>query len=100
MCFRSGKPETHRSSRPDGNMATARPARLGRAFIRAVVWACQTPISHRRGWPEHCVWNLFTNKTLLERAGLRTGTPSMGAFLAGTWVSGTLFTSDDIQFEG
>ena len=28
--------------------------------------------------------------TLLERAGLRTGAPSMGAFLFGAWVSGTL----------
>ena len=41
-------------------------------------------MSHRRGWLAHCVWKLFTIKTLLERAGLRTGVPSMGAFLFGT----------------
>ncbi len=35
-----GRADTDRSSRPDGNMATAmRPARLGRAFVRAGVWA-------------------------------------------------------------
>ena len=90
VAWPSGKADTHRSSRPDGNMATAmQPARLGRAFIRAGVWPCQTPISHRRGWPELCVWNFFTKKTLLERAGLRTGAPSMVAFLTGVWVSGT-----------
>ena len=49
----------------------------------------QTPISHGRGWPEHRIRNLFSNKTLLERAGLRTGTPSMDAFLFGAWMSGT-----------
>ena len=49
----------------------------------------RTPISHRTGWPEHCVWKLCTLKTLLERAGLRTGAPSMGAFFFGAWVSGT-----------
>ncbi len=36
------------------------------------------------------MWNLFTTKTLLERAGLRTGAPGMAAFLSGAWVSGTL----------
>ncbi len=36
------------------------------------------------------MWNLFTIKTLLDRAGLRTGGPSMGALLCGAWVSGTL----------
>ena len=53
----------------------------------------QTPVSHRRGRPEHCIWNRFTIKTLLERAGLRTGAPSTGAFLSGTWVSGPLWRS-------
>jgi hypothetical protein len=51
-------------------------------------------MSHRRGWPAHCVWKLFTIKTLLERAGLRTSVPSMGAFLFGAWVSGTLRVND------
>ncbi len=44
---------------------------------------------HRRRWPEHCVWNVFSIKTLLECAVLRTGAPSMGAFVSGAWVSGT-----------
>jgi hypothetical protein len=50
-------------------------------------WGCQTPISQRRGWAEHCVWNPFTIKTLLERAGLRMGAPSAGPCLSGAWVS-------------
>ena len=58
-------------------------------FVRGGVWAFQTAISHRTGWLELCVWNFFTNKTLLERPGLRTGAPSMCAFLSGVWVSGT-----------
>ena len=36
-----------------------------------------------RGTPENCIGNLFTIKTLLERAGPRMGPPSMGAFLSG-----------------
>ena len=47
-----------------------------------------------KGMAANCVWKLFTIKTLLERAGLRTGVPSMGAFLFGAWVSGTLRVND------
>ncbi len=36
------------------------------------------------------MWNLFTIKTLLDRAGLRTGAPGMAAFLSGVRVSGTI----------
>ncbi len=36
------------------------------------------------------MWNLFTIKTLLKGAGLRTGAPGVAAFLSGVWVSGTL----------
>jgi hypothetical protein len=39
---------------------------------------CQTPISQRKGWAEHCVWNPFTIKLLLEFAGPRMGAPSEG----------------------
>jgi hypothetical protein len=51
---------------------------------------CQTPISHPRKWPKHRIYNLFIIKTLLERSDLRTGAPSMSAFLSGARVSGTL----------
>jgi hypothetical protein len=50
---------------------------------------CKTPIIQRSGWPEHCVWNAFTIKTLLEGAGPGMGTPSAGPCLSGAWVSGT-----------
>ena len=35
----------------------------------------------------HCIWNLFAIKTLLGRAGQRTGAPSMGALLSSARVS-------------
>ena len=61
----------------------------GVARHTSVSEGCQTHISQRRGWPEHCVWNPFTIKTLLELAGLRMGAPSAGPCLSGAWVSGT-----------
>jgi hypothetical protein len=59
-----GKADTHESPRREGS-------------------GCQTPVSQRRGWPEHYVWNPFAIKTLLERAGLGMGATSAGPCLSG-----------------
>ena len=49
------------------------------------------PDTHQlaKGWPEHYVWNPFSIKTLLERAGPRMGAPTAGPCFSGAWVSGS-----------
>jgi hypothetical protein len=41
--------------------------------VRSNLQGLQTPVRHRTGRREHRIWNRFTIKTLLERAGARTG---------------------------
>ena len=86
-----GDPDSSLKKTGSGATGTANSGMIRRLCVCGRTGTKRVPDAHPspKGWPEHCVWSFFTNKTLLERAGLRTGAPRMGAFISGVWVSGT-----------